>query len=119
MIVYVIETGCYSDRDIYAVVETEDEAKKICDVLKSAGEDDAAYAAYDTKQIQCDRLPFRVYKFNGRWHAEALYPDMPTHGNTYNAFTGIYDIFAHSAEQAIRIAQDMETERKAIAAGIT
>ena len=117
MIVYVIKTGCYSD--VYAVVETEEEAKNICGVLESAGEDCVAYDAYDTKQIQCDRIPFLIYKFRGRWCAEALHPNTLTHGNVYNAYIDEYRIFAHNAEQAIRIAQDMETERKAIEAGIS
>ena len=52
MKVYVIEKGCYSDRHVVGVTETEKEAKAICKVISGKYKyDKASYTEYDTKQF--------------------------------------------------------------------
>lgn len=111
MKVYVIKKGIYSDRHVVGVVETEEEAKKICEVISSKkwSSDKATYEEYDTKQFQTNRIRFTVQCFDGEWSVEYddydLYSNYTDNGLVYEDFWVIY---ANSPEQAIKIAQDMK-----------
>lgn len=115
MKVYVIEKGLYSDRHIIAVVETEEEAEKISQVL------DADYSEWDTKQLNCNRLKFIVTNlYDDSWDVEYHeYEDwFPDITETQIISDGLYCVFANSQDQARKIAQDMKAEELARKAGI-
>lgn len=120
MKVYVIEKGIYSDRHIIGVVETEEEAKKICEAVSGNYKfDDASYTEYDTKQFVTKQLRFMVNNWYGDWRAE--YDDYDFR-SMYKTNTkecdGLYIIYASTPQQAIKIAQDMKAEEDAKEAGI-
>ena len=121
MIVYVIEKGYYSDRHIVGVVETEEEAMKICDVISCGWDGNtASYRSYDTKQFKTSRMRFTVMRdeYNNLWHAEY---DEYLYDN-YHENAEIYEdkwvIYADDSSQAIKIAQDMYYEKEAKEEGI-
>ena len=121
MKVYVIEKGMYSDRHIIGVVETEEEAKKICNVISTNQEEDwVEYTEYDTHQFSTIRLRYHVYEFCGEWNAEyddyGLY-DM--YRDNEEQYEGSYVIYANSPQQAIKIAQDMRAEKLAKEKGVS
>ena len=117
MKVYVIEKGYYSDRHIIGIVETKKEADEICKVLydtNSYDKDSIGYSEYDTKQFQTNRLRFHVSYLYDEWEAE--YDDYDIY-ESYKENTETYEdnyiIYANSPDQAIKIAQDMRTEKLA------
>lgn len=118
MKVYVIEKGCYSDRHIIGVVETEEEAKKICKVY-SDDYDDATYEEYDTKQFTDNRIRFVVVTDDKTWAVRTDDYDM---WSLYKENSKVYDseyvIYAYSKEQAVKIVQDMKAVEKAREEGI-
>ena len=126
MKVYVIEMGCYSDRHIVGVVETEEEAKRICNNISEIDDwdaDTAVYTEYDTKQFQSHRMRFVVIHDGWDGHDEwnVSYDDYDIYAN-YKTNTQDYEdhfiIYANSRQQAIKIAQDMYYESKAKKEGI-
>ena len=118
MKVYVIEKGWYSDRHIIGVVETEEEAKKICDVY-SDDDDDATYEEYDTKRFTDNRIRFVVTTDGKEWAVRTddydLWSSYKENGKVYD---GEYVIYAYSKEQAVKIVQDMKAVEKAREKGI-
>jgi len=121
MKVYVIEKGQYSDRHVVGVVETKEEADKICDILNRTDESykDTTWTEYDTTQFHTDRLRFIVEYAFEQWFIE--YDDY----NLYSKYTestcdyeGHYIIYAKTPEQALKIAQDMEAQLKAEKEGL-
>lgn len=113
MKVYVIEKGYYSDRHIVGVVETEDEAKRICDLLSiKCHDDNISYDVYDTKQFTDKVLRFIVTNDYDEW--DAYYDDYDLY-KYYTDNTEDYEdhfiIYANSPQQAIKIAQDMRAAR--------
>ena len=113
MKVYVIEKGCYSDRHVVGVVETEQEAKEICKNILS-DDDSASYEEYDTKKFETELPRFCVYFCFGEWVAE--YDDIGIY-ESYKESTEDYEnhfvIFAKTKEVALKIAQDMRALRLA------
>ena len=120
MKVYVIEKGCYSDRHIIGVVETEEEAKKICKAVSGHYKiDGASYTEYDTKQFTTSLLRYVVSDWYGVWRAEYDDYDLRSMYKTnMKEYDGSYIIYASDPEQAIKIAQDMKAEEDAKEAGI-
>ena len=120
MKVYVIEKGMYSDRHIIGVVETEEEAKKICNVISTNQEEDwVEYTEYDTHQFATGRLRYRVYDCGDEW--EAIYDDydlLAMYKDNVEEYSGSYVIYANSPQQAIKIAQDMKAEKLAKENGV-
>ena len=117
MKVYVIEKGCYSDRHIVGVVETESEAKELCSNIFN---DEVSYSEYDTKQFQDKRLRFIVGEdWNDGWECRYddydLYFAYPENSIVYD---GCYVVYAESPQQAIKIAQDMKAMKLAEKEGI-
>lgn len=114
MNVYVIETGCYSDRYVAGVAETQEETDRIIEILENSGREDVGYTIFDTKQFQTDRLRFQVSYMFGKWKVD--YDDWHYDGYTEN--TEIYEdcwiIFAPNPDKAIKIAQDMRALRMGI-----
>lgn len=120
MKVYVIEKGCYSDRHVVTVVETQEEAEKLCENL---GGDyaDVSWEEYDTKEFQTKQIAYAVqHYYDGEWIAE--YDEYYTHEsenkNNHKEYSCRYVIFANSPQQAIKIAQDMEAVNNAIEEGL-
>lgn len=120
MKVYVIEKGMYSDRHIIGVVESEEKAKKICNVISTNQEEDwVEYTEYDTHQFSTIRLRYHVSEFCGEWNAE--YDDYGLYGmyrDNEEQYEGSYVIYANSPQQAIKIAQDMKAEKLAKESGV-
>lgn len=118
MVVYVIEQGQYSERHIVGVVETEEEAKQLCDSLNKCAyifEDSATYRAYDTKQFQTKKMRYTVTFF---------YDDEPqveydgygfydVYDHSVMVYSGFFVIYADTPEQALKIAYDMRAEAEA------
>ena len=114
MKVYVIETGCYSDRHVIGVVETKEEAEHLCEVL-----DDSTYTEFDTNQFKDGRL---------RYILEYLWDDWEVRFDSYGIYENVNDsiedyddhyiILANSPTKAIKIAQDMRAQKEAIKLGI-
>lgn len=117
MIIYVIEQGQYSDRHVVGVVETEEEAKRLCESLNKCAYiyKSATYTAYDTKQFQAKRLRYTV---------TFLYEDEPqveydnygvydTYDHSVMVYSGFFVIYADTPEQALKIAYDMRAEAEA------
>lgn len=115
MIIYVIEQGQYSDRHIVGLVETEEEAKRLCDSLNKCTYDSATYTAYDTKQFQIKKMRYTV---------TFLYEDEPqveydsyglydTYDHSVMVYSGFFVIYADTPEQALKIAYDMRAEAEA------
>lgn len=62
----------YSDRHIIGVVESEEEAKKICNVISIHPEEDwVEYTEYDTHQFVTSRLRYHVYDCCDKWEEDA------------------------------------------------
>lgn len=123
MIVYVIETGQYSDRHVVGVTDNEEKAKQICDAINSSRgifKDSTIYTVYDTDQFQTQKLRYTVDFSMG---------DSPV--CEYDGY-GFYDyyiekrlehpdffiVYADTPEQAIKIACDMRAEAEAERNGI-
>ena len=121
MKVYVIEKGMYSDRHIVGVVESEEEAKKICNVISTHPEEDwVEYTEYDTHQFVTSRLRYHVYDYGDEW--EANYDDydlLAMYKDNSEEYGGSYVIYANSPQQAIKIAQDMKAEKLAKEKGVS
>lgn len=119
MKVYVIERGDYSDRHIVGVFESREEARNICKRLTPEPDESISCVEYDTNQFSANRMRFIVDKFLGEWDANHDDYDL------YNMYTenvcdyeDHYVIYANSANQAIKIAQDMEAQIRAEKEGI-
>ena len=113
MKVYVIEQGCYSDRHVVGVVETEQEAKEICENLLN-GNDDAGYEEYDTKRFEMELPRFYVYLCFGEWNVK--YDDggiFERYKENTEDYEDHFVIFAKTKEVALKIAQDMRALRLA------
>lgn len=118
MIIYVIEQGRYSDRHVVGLVETEEEAKRLCDSLNKCAciyKNSATYTAYDTKQFQTKKMRYTV---------TFLYEDEPlveyddygfydTYDHSVMVHSGFFVIYADTPEQALKIAYDMRAEAEA------
>lgn len=117
MIVYVIEKGWYLDRHIVGIVETEDEAQKICDAIKdnSWDSDSVRYEEYDTNRFKNTRMRFVVdYEYNGSWHSKYdEYEWNDVYNNNIESYENHYIIYANHSNEAIKIAQDMRAEKLA------
>jgi len=119
MKVYVIEKGVYSDRHVVAVVETEEEAKIICNGISPYPEE-VNYTEYNTRQFATNRLRFHVNEWSNEWEAE--YDDYgfySAYKNNCEESIGSYVIYANSPQQAIKIAQDMKAEKLAKEKGVS
>ena len=123
MKVYVIERGWYSDKYIAGVVETEEEAKQICDVINSGDTEyynDARYSCHDTKQFITRKLRWEVEEdYMGEWSAsceEDYYIGRPV--QNYEDYEDHYIVFADNKEVAIKIAQDIKAEKLAEKNGV-
>ena len=124
MKVYVIEKGVYSDRHIVGVVETEEEAKRICEIISEKKgskyfEDIASYEEYDTTKFRTNRLRYIVTEAFGEW--DARYDDYDLYSQYKDStciYEGAYVVYANSQQQAIKIAQDMAAQGKAEKEGI-
>ena len=120
MKVYVIEKGYYSDRHIIGVVESEEKAKEVIKAVRDNHDADSVkYTEYDTDQFNDKRFRYIVYnEYNVEWLAEYdayVYDDVD---ETQKIYDGCYVVYADSAEQAIKIAQDMYYEEMAMKEGL-
>ena len=123
MKVYVIERGWYSDKYIAGVVETEEEAKQICDVINSSDTEyynDARYEEFDTEQFVTRKIRWIVEEnYINKWSA---YSENDYFGDeaieNYENYEGNYIVFADSKEVAIKIAQDLKAEKLAEKSGV-
>lgn len=117
MLVYVIETGQYSDRHVVGVTDNEEKAKQICDAINGSRgifNSSTTYAAYDTDQFQTQKLRYTV-DFNIDDFPVCEYDDWLYDQYTENAlvYPGFFIIYADTPEQAIKIACDMRAEAEA------
>ena len=115
MDVYVIEKGCYSDRHVVGVTETQEEAERICKILnKTTYETDANWEKYDTHQFITKPMRFLVLNDFGEWKVDSddfdLYKNYTENSEIYE---GYYVIYAWEPDVAIKIAQDLEARIKA------
>lgn len=131
MKVYVVEEGCYSDRHIVGIAESPEEARMIKDAItdkKTAHwfrDDCITITEYDTKAFKDGRLKF-IVSFYGKSETaiieEATIGQSRWHDDcTETCYLSEYDryvVFAKSREQAVKIARDMEAQRKAEEAGV-
>lgn len=115
MDVYVIEKGCYSDRHVVGVTETQEEAERICELLnKTTYEPYASWEKYDTHQFITKPMRFLVSNDFDEWKVD--FDDYDLYKNyTENSeiFEGYYVIYAWEPDVAIKIAQDLEARIKA------
>lgn len=132
MKVYVVQKGHYSDMHIIAVTENKETANEIAKAACNKGwiaGPDTYVEEYDTKQFETGIVKFDVDLWEDAFidnedidiDEQVEYVDY----DLYEEYTentrmskGRYIIFAKSKEQALKIAQDMEAEYKAIEAGI-
>ena len=127
MKVYVIERGAYSDRHIIGVVETEEEAIKICEIVNKAyshilTRDQARYTEYDTKQFNAGTR-FRYFAYYNSNGVYALGIDDYNLFEKYKETCKIMDqstyvIYAENKDQAWKIARDMKAADDAMKAKI-
>ena len=118
MKVYVIEQGYYSGRGVVGVVETEEEAKKLCETLYT-DIDSVGYTEFDTEQLQTKLLRYVVHYSSGEWEADFDDEDLyERHTENTIINEDFYIILAKTADQAIKIAQDMRAEELAKRKGI-
>ena len=115
MDVYVIEKGCYSDRHVVGVTETQEEAERICELLNRIKYD--AYAnweKYDTHQFITKPMRFLVSNDFDEWRVDFddydLYKNYTENSEIYE---GYYVIYAREPDVAIKIAQDLDARIKA------
>lgn len=132
MIVYAIFTGEYSDRDCIGIVETEEKAEEIrriftdyrnccnCEIVEY---DTNAFSTLKTNKTvyNVDPVTWEVRKFaatgmDGDCFIYGYFSecDIPI----FNEFTDSYLVKARDEEHALKIARDMDAERKAIESGI-
>lgn len=112
MKVYVIEKGVYSDAHIVGVCLDKDKAKYIAKVISGESSYSKAYVSeFDTDQFITQKPRWLVSDYTREWRA--IYDDYNTYSK-YSDNTRIdnhnYVIYADSAEQAIKITQDMQAE---------
>lgn len=123
MIVYVIETGQYSNRHVVGVTDNEEKAKQVCDAINGSQgtfKDSTIYTAYDTDQFQIQKLRYTVdfsmgdspvYEYDGYGYYDYYienrleYPDF-------------FIVYADTPEQALKIAYDMRAEAEAERNGV-
>lgn len=128
MKVYVVEQGCYSDRHIAGIAESQEEAKEIAEVVAGVRNpyyvrDDVTITEYDTKAFANGRLKFLVNFYNDTANVENLSLCQERIEDDYSETgyipeLGRYVVFARDKEQAVKIARDMEAQRKAEEAGV-
>lgn len=117
MLVYVIETGQYSDRHVVGVTDSEDKAKEIC---KAIEKNSTTYTVYDTDQFQTQKLRYTV-DFNMDDSPVCEYDDYGFYDYYYEnvmEYPGFFIIYADTPEQAIKIACDMRAEAEAERKGL-
>ena len=118
MIVYVIETGQYSDRHMVGVTDNEDKAKEICKAINDSRlifNNSTTYTPYDTDQFQTQKLRYTV-DFNVDDSPVCEYDDYGFYDHYYEnvmEYPGFFIIYADTPEQAIKIACDMRAEAEA------
>lgn len=126
MKVYVVEQGIYSGKHIVGISESLEEAKMISDAVNdsrypSYASDEISITEYDTKAFRDCRLKFLVSIYDDDVNVEIvdfswdLYKEF-----TETCYTGYgdYIIYAKNVEQAVKIARDMEAQRKAKEVGV-
>jgi hypothetical protein len=128
MKVYVVEKGVYSDRHIVGVTESQEEAKEIARVVAGARNpyyvrDDITITEYDTKAFASGRFKFLVIFCDDEVTVECLSINQGIIEDDYTETSYIpeldeYVVFARDKEQAVKIARDMEAQRKAEEAGV-
>ena len=128
MKVYVVEQGDYSDRHIVGITETLEEAEKIRDLIYDSKYTNRylapsiAVTEYNTRAFKDSRLKFLVTIYDDdKVSAETVNPNCGLYEDyTDTCYTdyGDYVVFARSIEQAVKIARDMEAQRKAEEAGV-
>lgn len=124
MKVYVIEKGNYSDSHVVAVADSEEEAKRICGILRDSelweyDKKSIRYTEFDTNQFQTDRIRFCVEYYLNDWRA--TYDDYDfysSYKDNIEDYEDHYVIYAATPHQAIKIAQDMRAEKLAGKEGI-
>ena len=122
MRVFIILRGHYSGRYIAGVVETEEEAKRICDAINCSSvsyHNDAYYEEHDTKQFITKKLQWVVEWAYPGWDvrcADTYEHDDITESTEY--YDGYYVVFADNKDQAIKIAQDIRAEKMAEREGV-
>ena len=118
MLVYVIETGQYSDRHVVGVTDNEDKAKEICKAIEGGRlifKNSTTYTVYDTDQFQTQKLRYTV-DFNMDDSPVCEYDDYGFYDYYYENVMecpGFFVIYADTPEQAIKIACDMRAEAEA------
>lgn len=117
MLVYVIETGQYSDRHVVGVTDNENKAKEICKAIEGGRLifKGTTYTPYDTDQFQTQKLRYTV-DFNMDDSPVCEYDDYgyyDYHTENTLEYPGFFVIYADSPEQAIKIASDMHAEAEA------
>lgn len=129
MKVYVVEEGYYSDRHIAGIAESQEEAKEIARAVTGARNpyyvrDNVTITEYDTKAFANGRLKFLVNFYDNTVSVENLSLCQERIEDDYAETSYIpeldeYVVFARDKEQAVKIARDMEAQRKAEEAGVT
>lgn len=115
MKVYVIEHGYYSDRYIIGVTESRKDAEEIVRAM-NLDEDATDITEYDTEQFKVNnRLRFFVeLGFYG--DDECSFEDDSSCYSKILKTTRLYDsayiVYAKNHEEALKIARDMEAQRK-------
>ena len=118
MVIYVIETGQYSDRHVVGVTDNEDKAKEICKAINDSRlifNNSTTYTPYDTDQFQTQKLRYTV-DFNVDDSPVCEYDDYGVYDFYYEnimEYPGFFIIYADTPEQAIKIACDMRAEAEA------
>ena len=118
MLVYVIETGQYSDRHVVGVTDNENKAKEICKAIEGGRlifKNSTTYTPYDTDQFQIQKLRYTV-DFNMDDSPVCEYDDYGFYDYYYEnvmEYPGFFIIYADTPEQAIKIACDMRAEAEA------
>lgn len=118
MKVYVIEKGCYSDRYIVGVTDSEETAKII--QKQYDYNDDTQYTEYDTDQFKVVKPMCYTINYDTKTHIWRGYPDgYHIHNYTKSEYLGkegvieSYAVLANTLDQAKKIAQDMKMMRLA------
>lgn len=124
MKIYVIQIGEYSEKRVVCVADSEDNAKKICEMIKNRTSgcyhDSIWYDVFDTNQFQINGFRFYVKFYCGEWSVELDCDPLPDETEeSYELYENNYVVYAQTPEQAIKIAQDMRARIEAEKEGIT
>lgn len=127
MKVYVVEQGIYSGKHIVGIAESLEEAEAIKNAVSSE-----TYSLYESKSISITEYDTKAFKDCRLKFRVDIYYDGDVSVETVDADCGMYDeykdscyteygdyiIYAQNVEQAVKIARDMEAQRKAEEAGV-